>query len=140
MAYFCKVHDDYEKHNLLGKNLLLPIEYYHKLILSFLKNRKNVFLIFMGDDTEYIKHNFGGITESIISEDNQPAIDLHIASLCQGAILSPSSFGWWATYLMKEKDIVFAPKYWLGFNSKIEYQKGSIPSFAIPVDVLEENS
>jgi len=128
---------DYEKHTAFGKNVLLPVEYYQKLIQSFFKNKKNVFFIFMGDDTKYVKYNFGKIANSVISENNHPATDLQIASLCQGGILSPSSFSWWGAYLMKERDVVFAPKYWLGFNSKIEYQKGSVPSFAIPVDVPE---
>ena len=56
---------------------------------------------------------------------------------CNGAILSPSSFCWWGSYLMKDKDVVFSPKYWLGFNSKKEFgtSNSNNPSFSIEVDV-----
>jgi hypothetical protein len=56
-------------------------------------------------------------------------------TLCNSAILSPSSFGWWGSYLMKDRDIVFAPKYWLGFESKVEYHKNSIASFMEEMEI-----
>jgi len=56
-------------------------------------------------------------------------------TLCNGAILSPSSFGWWGSYLMKNRDVVFAPKYWLGWKSKIDCPKNIVTNFMKVVDV-----
>jgi hypothetical protein len=54
-----------------------------------------------------------------------------IMTMCNRAILSPSSFGWWESYFMKGRDIVFAPKYWLGFNSQIDHQKKTLASLCV---------
>ncbi len=56
-------------------------------------------------------------------------------TLCNGAILSPSSFAWWGSYLMKNRDVVFVPKYWLGFKSKVEFPMGIIPDFATEIEL-----
>ncbi len=120
---------DYDKCLVLGKSALLPLEYYYKLIEWFLENRKDVFFILTGDDVKYIKEKFGYINNSIISENNHPAVDLEIMRNCRGGILSASSFSWWGAYLMENKDIIYAPKYWLGFNSKIEFHYNGFPSF-----------
>lgn len=138
-AYKVFVHirrGDYCAFEILGNNCLLPIEYYKNLINWFVENRKNVFFIFSGDDYKFIEENFNKINNFFILKNNHPATDLYIASTCSGAILSASSFSWWAGYLMNNKDIIFAPKYWLGFKSKIEVHKNSFPSFGIPIDIL----
>jgi hypothetical protein len=36
---------------------------------------------------------------------------------------------------MKKRDVVFAPKYWLGFKIKKEFPQGIFPSFATPCEV-----
>ncbi len=125
---------DYKNHYIYGKSAVLPLQYYYKLINFFLENKKEVFFIILSDDIEYIKKNFSHINHSIILKKNHPAVDLEIMSNCIGGILSASSFSWWGAYLMKKRDIVFAPKYWMGFNSKIYYHCNSIPDFCIEVD------
>ena len=35
-------------------------------------------------------------------------------SLCQGAILAPSTLGWWGAWLQNGKGTVVAPKKWFG--------------------------
>ncbi|MDR0571688.1 MAG: hypothetical protein LBG48_02425 [Rickettsiales bacterium] len=54
-------------------------------------------------------------------------------TLCINAILSPSSFGWWGSYFMKSRNIVFAPKHWLGFASDVDYHKSPLASYMIPI-------
>ncbi len=36
---------------------------------------------------------------------------------------------------MKERDTVFAPKYWLGFKSKTDYHKEPLVSFMKRVEI-----
>ncbi len=59
-------------------------------------------------------------------------------TLCNGAILSPSSFGWWGSYLMINKDVVFAPKYWLGWKSNKDYHRNPLHKGMIAIEVEHE--
>ena len=126
---------DYKDFTVYGKSTLLPMSYFHNQIKWFSENRKDCFFIFLSDDTEFIEKEFNDIENKIISTKNHFGTDLAIMTLCESAILSPSSFGWWGSYLMENKDIVFAPKYWLGFNSKVEYQTEVIASFFKEVEI-----
>jgi len=128
---------DYKNYTVYGKSTLLPLRYFKRQIKWFQKNKKNVFFIFLSDEPEWINNEFVDIHNKIISNANHFGIDFVIMTKCQGAILSPSSFGWWGSYLMENRDIVFAPMYWLGFNSNIEYQEAATPSYAINVRIRE---
>lgn len=119
---------DYKNFKVYGKNTLLPISYYHTQIKWFIGNKKNCTFIFLSDDLEFIKKEFEYLDKKIVSK-NSYEVDFAIMTLCNGAILSPSSFGWWGSYFMKEKDVVFAPKYWLGFESKEFYHSKPLAKF-----------
>jgi hypothetical protein len=93
-----------------------------------LQNRDNCYFIFLSDEVEFIEQEFKYLENKIISNNNF-AVDFAIMTLCNSAILSPSSFSWWGSYLMQDRDTIFAPKYWLGFNSGVEYHKNSIPKY-----------
>jgi len=125
---------DYKDFKPFGKDSILPMDYFHKLIKWFLKNKEKVCFVFLSDEPDFIEKEFAYLKNKIISR-NSYEIDFAIMTLCNGAILSPSSFGWWGSYLMKDRDIVFAPKYWLGWKSKIEYQKGTIASYMEEIEV-----
>ncbi len=125
---------DYSKFKVFGKEVLLPMEYYKKLINWFLENRKDVVFIFLSDQPDLIEKKFGWLANKIVSY-NSMFVDFAIMTLCDAGILSPSSFSWWGSYLMKNRDVVFAPKYWLGFNSKINHHKSPLARFMIPVEV-----
>jgi len=125
---------DYKEYKVYGKDTLLPMDYFHKRIKWFLKNRNDVVFIFLSDEPEFIEDEFSYLEDKIISK-NRYEVDFVIMTLCNGAILSPSSFSWWGSYLMRDRDIVFTPKYWLGFNSKIEYHMSATADFMTEVEV-----
>lgn len=129
---------DYKDYKVYNRSTLLPLNYYKNQIQWFLKNRKSCFFIFLSDEPEFVKEEFGYVKNKLISTDNHFGVDLAIMTKCNGAVLSPSSFGWWGSYLMEERDIVFAPKYWLGFNSGEEYQSKSSPSYSKKVVISDE--
>ena len=125
---------DYKNFFVYGKETILPMSYFHNQIKWFLENKKNVIFIFLSDEPDFIEDEFDYLDNKIISK-NSYEIDFAIMTLCNGAILSPSSFGWWGSYLMKNRDVVFAPKYWLGWKSKINYHKESLANFMKRVEV-----
>jgi len=126
---------DYKKFTVLRKSTLFPISYYKNMVDYFMKSHSKCFFIFLSDEPEYIKQEFRHIDNKKISKNNRPRTDLAIINKCKAGILSPSSFSWWGAYLIKNKGIIIAPKYWLGFNSGIEFPKGGFPSFAKKVTI-----
>ena len=114
-------------------NACLPFGYYLFAINWFLKNVSNPFFIFLSDDKKYVKEKFNFLKNKIISYNNQ-YVDFCIISLCKYGIISNSSFSYWASSFIKEKKVIFAPKYWLGWRSKIEIHAGSLPYFAKAID------
>lgn len=126
---------DYKDYTVYGKSTLLPISYYKEQIDWFLENRKDYFFIFLSDEPEFIEKEFSYLDNKLISIDNDFGTDLAIMTKCNSAILSPSSFGWWGSYLMKNRDIVFAPKYWLGFSSSMGYQANGTPHHAKEIEI-----
>ena len=117
---------DYKDFIIYGKGTLLPISYYKEQIEWFLENRGDCFFIFLSDEPRFIEKEFDYIENKIISINNSFGADLAIMTKCNSAILSPSSFGWWGSSPWKNRDMIFAPKYWLGFNSEVENHKNSI--------------
>ncbi|MHA2939800.1 alpha-1,2-fucosyltransferase [Vibrio sp. RC27] len=126
---------DYKTYRVLGKSALLPFSYFKSRIQWFQKNKPNVFFIFLSDEPGFIEKEFSFIENKLISENAYMGTDLALMTLCDSAILCPSTFGWWGAYLMEQQNTIFVPKYWLGFNSKIEYPFGIIPKGAYEVEM-----
>jgi hypothetical protein len=137
-SYYVFIHlrrGDYLDFKVFDKNTLLPLRYFNNQIQWFVNNKKNPFFIFISDDSSFIRSNFSHVTSKHFMEDNHFGTDLSIMTLCNGAILSPSSFGWWGSYLMKKRDKVFAPKFWLGFESKINFPSCTTPNYCTSVEI-----
>ena len=128
--------NDYKNFTVYGQSTLLPMSYYKDQIEWFIQNRKDCFFIFLSDDTNFLSGEFQYIENKMISSNNHFGTDLAIMAQCNSAILSASSFSWWGSYMMRERDTVFAPKFWLGFRSKIEYPSHEVPSYAKEVEIF----
>ncbi len=89
----------------------------------------------MSDEPEFVEKEFKYIENKLISYKAHFGTDFAIMTKCESAILSPSSFGWWGSYMMKDRDVVFAPKYWTGFNSKVSYHTNTVPSFVKEIEI-----
>jgi hypothetical protein len=126
---------DFKNFYICGENPILPFDYFHRQIRWFLENRENPFFIFLSDEPGKIKNEFSYLGDKMVISENPWYIDFLIITMCDAAIIGPSSFSWWACYFMKKRDIVFAPKYWLGFKIKKEFPQGIFPSFATPCEV-----
>jgi hypothetical protein len=125
---------DYKKHFVYGNGTLLPINYFHNQIRFFIEKNKKTYFVFISDDSDFIESEFSYVPNKLISK-NTYEVDFAIMTLCNSAILSPSSFSWWGSYLMKDRTVVYAPKYWLGFKSKLDYHKDSLASYMSAVEI-----
>ncbi len=86
--------------------------------ISFLNNLFNnsLFLI-ISDDKDYINAEFKGIKNCKIIDYNEP-LEFGIMTLCDGGVLSASTFAYWASkFTYKNNNIYIAPLYWVGHST-----------------------
>lgn len=125
---------DYQYFKVYGKHPLLPMKYFRWCIAQ-ISNKVNADFLVFSDDPEKAKKLLGDLDRLIFLEGESFEVDFSMMLQCDGAILSASSFGWWAAYMLVNKDLIYAPKHWLGFVSSIDYPKQPSPEFFRKVDV-----
>ena len=118
---------DFGNEQLGGTNLSLP-EKYFKTCLNSINGIDNYQVLFISDDITQVKKWFSG-KGNFRFESNNAILDFQLILNSDIAIISNSSFAWWAAYLNpKSNKIIYTPKYWLGFKINKEFPAGIIPS------------
>lgn len=88
------------------------------------------------NNPDEIENLFQNLKNKYISR-NSAIIDMAIMNNCDGGILSASTFSYFGRYYQKQNnvDLTISPKFWYGFNSKIEYPENSFPGFSKAIEV-----
>jgi hypothetical protein len=120
------------------RDISLPLEYF-QYRLNCIENIESYKVIFVSDDMKAVKAYFEE-KENYIFSTNDEIIDFQIIMNADIAIISNSSFAWWAGYLSPKNNQVFAPKNWLGFRIGKEHPKKVMTDKFIWCDVLENSS
>ena len=121
---------------LKGPDLTLPFSYYHTNIKKLISQQpdKNYQLVFMSDDMEVVKKEFNNY-DAYFSEQNM-IIDFQLLQYAHAAVISPSSYAWWACWLTKvENPQIIVPKYFLGFKVNMEFPVNMIPKHFVQSEV-----
>ena len=108
---------DYVTFPYPNASAMLSIDWFSKQMDSVRKNTKNPYFIIVTDDVEYAKKKFGAMHDVHVSTESEET-DMGLMSLCEGGILSASSFAWWGAYLARRNNpnaLFIAPKHWWGF-------------------------
>ncbi|MES2826850.1 MAG: alpha-1,2-fucosyltransferase [Bacteroidota bacterium] len=126
---------DYLKYG--KRDISLPMEYF-KDRLDHIKDVDSYKVIFVSDDMEHVKLFFPA-KDNYIFSSNSEIIDFQIIQNADVAIISNSSFAWWASYLSPKSNLVYAPKNWLAFRIGKEHPKKIMTDKFIWCDVLNEN-
>lgn len=104
------------------RDISLPMKYFLER-LDALGDISTFKVLFVSDDISHVKTYFKEKENYIFSSNNE-IIDFQIIMHADIAIISNSSFAWWAAYLSEKNNRVYAPKNWLGFRIGKEHPKG----------------
>jgi hypothetical protein len=111
-------HGDYGVPGILGPSSpLLPPAFYHQGVQELLTLVPSPHIYFLGDDPEWCEKEFSGLSHKTISRGSMYE-DLALMALCDGGVISNSTFAWWGAYLCKKRAPIIGPKYWLGWRNK----------------------
>lgn len=89
------------------------LEYYEKAIYEIEQGEDVKFIVF-SDDPEWCRGVFSG-DSYVISDLNNPYIEMCAMSMCDDNIIANSSFSWWGAWLNTGKNKkVIAPSRWFG--------------------------
>jgi len=95
---------------------VLPLSWYTKCMDKTYEYYENPFFVVASDDFYYAYDVFSDRNDVYITAADKET-DFALMALCQGGILSASSFAWWAACFAKDKNPngrFLAPLYWAG--------------------------
>ena len=115
------------------RDITLPASYF-KARLDGIKDIDQYKVFFVSDDLDFVKENFPA-KENYIFSNNNEIVDFQIILNSDIAIISNSSFSWWAAYLSDKPKTVYAPKNWMAFRQGVEYPRGIMTDKFIWCDV-----
>jgi hypothetical protein len=107
----------------IGFGLCLPVSYYDRCFAE-IEELDAAEVYFVGDDPEFSRRTFGN-RSGFKHVSGSMMDDFQLIQSADVAVISNSTFAWWAAYLASKPTIrIFAPRYWLGFKVQCEYPMG----------------
>jgi len=109
---------------------LCSLEYYMQAMKHIADKVDSAHFYIFSDDIQWCQqelpvpfpHTF------VIPESDNPALGIHLMSLCKHHVIANSSYSWWGAWLAKNpKQIVIAPKQWLVDPETNKQTEGLIP-------------
>lgn len=107
----------------------LPVKYYQNAIKKLwdIYGSENLYFFIVGDDPEWCEVEFNELPHKLICRMT-PEKDLALMSLCDGGVISNSTFAWWGWALCKKRIKVIGPEYWLGWKIQKWYPSTKVIS------------
>lgn len=106
----------------------LPQTYYRDAIKLVLARVPDAHFIIFSDEPERAKTMLDSLDaagRTSIADGGTPLLDFALMACCSHAIVSASTFSWWAAVLIDNpRRVLVAPKYWAGFRRKTWYPSG----------------
>ncbi len=104
------------------RDISLPMSYF-KRELQKIPDLEQYKVIFVSDAISFVREAFDHHPDYLFVS-NSEIIDFQLIKNADIAIISNSTFSWWAAYLSTRNKRVIAPENWLGFRIGREHPKG----------------
>jgi len=113
---------DYAEWSVLGaEGAMIPAEWYLERLVEFRRRLANPMFVVFSDDIAAAQKLLRG-NDVLYFHGSSALQDFAGLAVCDHAVISPSSFAWWAACLCENPDkIVMAPEFWVGFKSSTWY-------------------
>lgn len=108
------------------RDISIPVDFF-KTQLRSIADLDLYKVIFLSDDMNFVRKHFPA-RENFVFSGNDEITDFQIIQHADIAIISNSSFSWWAAYLSEKDNRVIAPKNWFGFGIGREHPRGIMTS------------
>jgi hypothetical protein len=108
---------DYKEFTVYGKKVWLKDNYYKNALNQILNKNDFHFLVF-SDDMSDLHPTIKKLKNKTLITGQNHLDDFVFMSLCDGGILSNSTYSYFAGELIEDPLYIIAPKYWLGWKSK----------------------
>ena len=123
-------HLDYTNvHPILSKS------YIDFVVEHYFKNYSHIFVF--SDDKEWCRSNLDYPNITFVSNEFDYE-DLWMMSLCKNHILSPSTFGWWGSYLSLKEGRTCAPSVWYGPYGSLNWEDIYQPDWIVVQSKFED--
>ena len=104
-----------------GPDLTLPFSYYREVLKEQMSLNPGIPVVFLSDEIATVKKEFSDFQQASFSAQS-PLTDFQLLSAASVAIISHSSFAWWAAFLNETgNQKVIVPQHFLGFRVKKEF-------------------
>lgn len=104
------------------RDISLPISFFKDQLYG-INELDSYKVIFVSDDMNFVKQEFP-LRENFIYSEESEIIDFLTIQHADIAIISNSTFAWWACYLSPKKQRVLAPSKWIGIRIGREHPRG----------------
>jgi hypothetical protein len=106
---------DYIKKRMHDLGGICTFDYYQRGMDKIKSNTSNPEFYFFSDDLTWVKESFGTLNNYhyVEGNENDPVADFGLMKACKHAIISNSTFSWWAAWLIKEQNaVIVSPDVW----------------------------
>lgn len=122
--------------NYQGRDISLPLAHFRRQ-LDRIPDLDRYVVFFVSDDLDFVKRGIPA-RPNFQFVANDEITDFQLIQHADIAIISNSTFAWWAAYLSPKKNRVIAPKNWMGFRLGREHPRGIMTDRFEWVDVLAD--
>ena len=128
---------DYRNFSQFGQSPLLPVDYFKRGAEDIAAKFPDVQFILLSDTIEEAKNALSAENLHVFAGDN-PYEDFGMMTLCDGGVMSNSTFSWWGGYFCRRRLPLVAPRGWMAPGLGFTYPPNIIADWMTPIDPVSD--